>query len=147
MQNRIQDLLNSVMCTDKNQLISKLDEWFKMHRELIYLLTKQNEIKGNENLQEKITNSLNYGENLMKTLSKIETENTNKILIPLSGKNRFLCAKNVLENSSNQDNYNFSEIKNQNISKISCNLDMQNLTQTSNKKIPLPSRTYLKKNK
>lgn len=122
------------MDIEKVEHIRKIYEWIQSHTDLCHLYTDCAELDEKNKLKERITVSLAYGKELLDDLFPVENVNR-KPSIPLSGMNRFtnnsgdesivLAKRDVLTNFGNFK----AEVP----------------TLSTVKKVPLPSRTYLKK--
>ncbi|RDB35462.1 MAG: hypothetical protein DCC88_10155 [Spirobacillus cienkowskii] len=109
-----------------------INEWFQCHTEIWQEYLKQSDRDMKAKFAEKIEKSLVKGKLLVDSLSS-EIKINKKPSIPLSGMNRF-------SSSAHEPRI---EVR-RNLLGISFKAELG--TKTNTKKIPLPSRTYLKKN-
>jgi hypothetical protein len=117
---------------DKDTSLKQINEWFHDHTEIWQEYLKQSDSDLKAKCADKIGKSLVKGKLLVDSLSK-EIKINKKPTIPLSGMNRF-------STSAHEPRI---EVR-RNLLGISFKAELG--TKTNTKKIPLPSRTYLKKN-
>ncbi len=117
----------------KIEHLRQIYEWIQKHTELCHLCTELPEGKEKLKLKEQIAESLLIGKELIDDVFHSEFENR-KPLIPLSGMNRFTA--------SNEENIVLAK---RDILASLGNFKSEVTALSTVKKVPLPSRTYLKK--
>lgn len=121
---------------EKVENLRQIYEWIQTHTELCHLYTSM--VSGEDRLKCKsdIEISLNRGKTLMDSVFSDSVQKLRKPLIPLSGVNRFSSALN--------DSLSISKLEVMS-NPLSNSLKSEITGMTNIKKVPMPSRTYLKK--
>lgn len=117
----------------KIENLRKIYEWIQQHTELCHLCTDMPEGEEKLKLKEQISESLLHGKELIDDVFQSGFENR-KPLIPLSGMNRFTA--------TNEENLVLG--KREILASLG-NFKAEVTSLSNVKKVPLPSRTYLKK--
>jgi len=130
------DSFISSMDFEKVENLRQIYDWVRSHTELCHLYTNLSGIDDKVKFKNEIESSLAKGRVLMDSIFSDSIQNHRKPLIPLSGVNRFSATLN--------DSMPISKFE-----VVSSPLNgalKSEITGISNvKKVPMPSRTYLKK--
>jgi hypothetical protein len=131
----------SGMDFEKVANLRKIYEWVQQHTEICHLYAELKDDEEKIKLQEKIELSLDFGKKLLECAFTDSFHVHRSPMIPLSGFNRFAPASMVSDAISLAKHEVTAAVSNQ----VSNAFKSELGTVCNMKKIPMPSRTYLKK--
>ncbi|KAB8030832.1 hypothetical protein [Fluviispira multicolorata] len=119
------------------KVLRQVYEWIQIHTELCHLYSLEESFEKKLLLKEKVDESFERGRTLFEGMLPQVVETRKRPSIPLSGVNRFAApATEVLKSSKSDNVVNKS---------VSYPFHAEYGTKGNVKRIPMPSRTYIKK--
>ncbi|WP_186646461.1 hypothetical protein [Fluviispira vulneris] len=121
------------------KILRQVYEWVQYHTELCHLYSNEDSFEKKAILKEKVESSFERGRVLIEQIIPLQVETRKRPSIPLSGVNRFAPPKTDT----------FIPVRAETATKksVSYPFNAEFGTKGNTKRIPLPSRTYLKKTK
>ncbi len=121
------------------KILRQVYEWVQYHTELCHLYSVEESFEKKGILKEKVASSFERGRLLIEKIIPLQVEMHKRPSIPLSGVNRFAPPKTDAFKTVRAE----SAVK----KNVSYPFNAEFGTKGNAKRIPLPSRTYLKKSK